>query len=49
MDEKIIITVFTNPMMGLSYESEPVRERLEAAFGAKIEKTYTIAEMQKSN
>ena len=43
MDEKIIITVFTDPMMGLSYESEPVRERLEAAFGGKIAFEYVMS------
>ncbi|MEE0955350.1 MAG: hypothetical protein U0L49_05960 [Eubacterium sp.] len=27
--EETIITVFTDPMMGLSYESEPILERLQ--------------------
>ena len=30
MEKKILITVFTDPMLGLSYESEPIREKLEA-------------------
>ncbi|MBR1403576.1 MAG: hypothetical protein IJ558_05310 [Treponema sp.] len=27
--ETVLITVFTDPMMGLSYESEPVLEKVE--------------------
>lgn len=43
MCEKIKITVFTDPMMGLSYESEPVREKLEKTFEGKIEFDYVMA------
>ena len=31
----IILTTFTDPMMGLSYEQEPVYDKLEAHFGDK--------------
>lgn len=34
---KVILTTFTDPMMGLSYESEPVFRRLETHFGDSIE------------
>lgn len=34
---KVIITIFTDPMMGLSYESEPIMERLQKEYGDKIE------------
>ena len=43
MSEKILITVFTDPMMGLSYESEPVREKLEKVFEGKIKFDYVMA------
>lgn len=43
MKDKILISVFTDPMMGLSYESEPVRERLEAAFTGRIAFDYVMA------
>lgn len=36
MDECLKITVFTDPMMGLSYESEPVFRKLESHFGDLI-------------
>ena len=34
---KAIITTFTDPMMGLSYESEPVFRKLETHFEGQIE------------
>ena len=34
---KVTITTFTDPMMGLSYECEPVYRRLEVRFGGQIE------------
>ena len=40
MDDKIILTVFTDPMMGLSYESEPIMERLEKEYAGRIEIRY---------
>ena len=35
--EKIILTTFTDPMMGLSYESEPIMDRLKKEYGDIIE------------
>ena len=42
MEKKILITVFTDPMMGLSYESEPIREKLEASFKDKVSFDYVM-------
>ena len=35
--EKVILTAFTDPMMGLSYESEPIMERLRKEYGHILE------------
>ena len=35
--EKVILTAFTDPMMGLSYESEPIMDRLQKEYGDMIE------------
>ena len=35
--ERIVLTTFTDPMMGLSYEHEPVLRQLETHLGAQIE------------
>lgn len=43
MDDKIILTVFTDPMMGLSYESEPILERLQREYGGRIEFRYVMS------
>ncbi|MBQ8667895.1 MAG: DsbA family protein [Lachnospiraceae bacterium] len=43
MDDKIILTVFTDPMMGLSYESEPIIERLRQEYNEKIEIRYVMS------
>lgn len=43
MKEKIILTAFTDPMMGLSYESEPVMERLKQNYGNQIEFRYVMS------
>ena len=37
MSEKIIITTFTDPMMGLSWECEPIFRKLETHFAGQIE------------
>lgn len=37
MSEKIIITIFTDPMMGLSWECEPIFRKLEKHFAGQIE------------
>ncbi len=31
--EKVILTAFTDPMMGLSYESEPIMDRFSVPLG----------------
>lgn len=43
MDEKIIITVFTDPMMGLSYESEPIMDCLQKEYAGRLEIRYVMA------
>ena len=43
MDEKIILTAFTDPMMGLSYESEPIMERLKQEYSELIEFRYVMS------
>lgn len=43
MDEKIILTAFTDPMMGLSYESEPIMDRLKKEYGEQIEFRYVMS------
>lgn len=35
--EKVILTAFTDPMMGLSYESEPIMDRLQKEFADMLE------------
>ena len=35
--EKVILTAFTDPMMGLSYESEPIMGCLQKEYGDVIE------------
>lgn len=42
MDDKIVLTVFTDPMMGLSYESEPIMERLKKEYAGRIEFRYVM-------
>lgn len=42
MENKIILTAFTDPMMGLSYESEPIMERLAEEYAGKIELRYVM-------
>ena len=41
--DKTIITVFTDPMMGLSYESEPIIERLQSEYADAIEIRYVMS------
>lgn len=43
MDDKIILTVFTDPMMGLSFESEPIMDRLQEEYGERIEFRYVMS------
>lgn len=39
---KVTLTIFTDPMMGLSFESEPVIRRLETHFGESLEIRYAM-------
>ena len=41
--EKIIISTFTDPMMGLSYEQEPVYEKLADYFGDQLVFKYVMS------
>lgn len=41
--EKIILITFTDPMMGLSYEQEPVYEKLKEHFGEQIVFKYIMS------
>lgn len=41
--DKIILTAFTDPMMGLSYESEPIMDRLKEKYGDRIEFRYVMS------
>lgn len=43
MEDIITITVFTDPMMGLSYESEPIMERLKKEYGNRIRFRYVMS------
>ena len=43
MEDKIILTIFTDPMMGLSYESEPIMERLAEDYSGRIEFRYVMS------
>ena len=43
MEEKIMLTTFTDPMMGLSYECEPIFRKLETHFAGKIEFRYVMS------
>lgn len=40
---EIVITTFTDPMMGLTYECEPIYEKLKERYGEKIEFRYVMA------
>lgn len=40
---KIVIVTFTDPMMGLSYECEPIFRKLETHFAEKIEFRYVMS------
>ena len=41
--EKVILTIFTDPMMGLSYECEPIFDRLKNEYGDGLEIRYVMA------
>ena len=41
--EQIILTTFTDPIMGLSYEQEPVYEKLAEHYGDHLIFKYVMA------
>jgi hypothetical protein len=41
--DKIIITTFTDPMMGLTYECEPIYDKLKELYGDALEFKYIMA------
>ena len=43
MDDKITLVTFTDPMMGLSYECEPIFRKLETHFADKVEFRYVMS------
>lgn len=43
MKQKIILTSFADPMMGLSYESEPIMNQLKQKYGDQIEFRYVMS------
>lgn len=43
MDEQILLTVFTDPMMGLSYESEPILDALARRYGDMLTIRYVMS------
>lgn len=43
MVDKIILTAFTDPMMGLSYESEPIMDRLQTEYAGRLEIRYVMS------
>ena len=43
MEDNIQITVFTDPMMGLSYESEPILDALTDRYGDRLEIRYVMS------
>ena len=43
MKNEILLTVFTDPMMGLSYESEPILDRLQAEYGERLKIRYVMS------
>lgn len=42
MEEPFLLTVFTDPMMGLSYESEPIIDALCRRYREKLRIRYVI-------
>ena len=48
MSNKVNIITFTDPMMGLSYECEPIFRKLETHFEEKIEFKYLMSVLVKN-
>lgn len=42
-EKKLTLTIFTDPMMGLSYESEPFFRKLETHFQQQIQFRYVMS------
>ncbi len=43
MNEQITLTVFTDPMMGLSYESQPMLDALKEKYGSRLVIDYRMS------
>lgn len=43
MNEPIMLTVFTDPMMGLSYESQPMLDQLKEKYGSRLVIDYRMS------
>ena len=43
MKNEILLTVFTDPMMGLSYESEPILDRLQKEYSERLLIRYVMS------
>ncbi len=43
MNEKIVFTTFTDPMMGLTYEMEPIYDKLKQEYGDQIEFRWVMS------
>ncbi len=43
MDDPLLLTVFTDPMMGLSYESEPILDALARRYGEMLSIRYVMS------
>ena len=43
MEDSIQLTVFTDPMMGLSYESEPILDALARRYGERLSIRYVMS------
>lgn len=45
MNEQLTLTVFTDPMMGLSYESQPILDRLKMEYDDRLQIDYVMSVM----
>lgn len=48
MENQIVMTVFTDPMMGLSYESEPILDALSERYGERLQVHYVMSVLVRS-
>lgn len=49
MDDKISLVTFTDPMMGLSYECEPIFRKLETHFAGRIDFHYVMSQIGRAH